>query len=130
MYLKMEIIKKSQILILSSLILMSFLIFIYYSETENIYIKEKGDLYLLNNIIYETCKVGKLSNGTNLDPRFQNITLEINNYCNSFGNLCILNIVKKATAPTNDSLLTYNDYDYSINFNWGDYTYSSNFNCD
>jgi hypothetical protein len=49
---------------------------------------------IVNNIIYETCKIGKMSNGTYIDNRFGNFSQSVSNYCLNFNSTCILNIYK------------------------------------
>lgn len=121
--------KKSQFILFSGLFLLLLILFIYSLETENSYISKPVKFNLLNNIIHESCMVGKLSNGTYIDQRFANFTIYIQNYCNNFDAICTLTITKDVGAPTNLTLLNYTHYQYSIEYNYDNYYYNERFNC-
>ncbi|MDA3856502.1 MAG: hypothetical protein PF569_09685 [Candidatus Woesearchaeota archaeon] len=123
--------KKSQLFLLSSLFLLLLLIFIYSIETENTYIVKSGKFNLLNNIVYETCKVGKFSNGTYIDSRYLEFENDLESYCISYGYLCNLTITNNTIIPPsgNWSLLNYTHYDYHIDYRYEGYNYSSSFIC-
>lgn len=114
---------------MSTLLLSVLLLFIYYSGTENFYIVKKGEFNILENIQYETCKIGQFSNGSQIDLRFTNFTSEVFNYCQNLNYYCNLSIIKNATAPTNLSLLNYTYYDYSINYSANKFKFNGSFNC-
>lgn len=123
--------KKSQLFIISSLFLILLLIFIYSIETENTYIVKSGKFNLLNNIVYETCNVGKLSNGTFIDSRYNEFEVNVESYCLSYGYLCNLTIVNNTIVPPggNWSLLNYTHYNYHIDYSYEGYEYSNSFIC-
>lgn len=121
--------KRGQFIIFSGMFLLLLLLFIYSLETQNTYIIEPAKFRLLDNIIYESCMIGKLSNGSFIDSRFDNFTLNVASYCNIFGNFCNLTIVKIDGAPTNLSLLNYTHYNYSLEYNYDDNYYNERFNC-
>lgn len=123
--------KSGQFLIFSGFFLVMLLIFIYYTETQNNYILNLGNDYILNNIIYESCMVGKLSNGSNIDTRNSIFISDISNYCFDLGIFCDLNIIKNSTgqAIVNLTLLNYTYYDYSINYSNFGFEYFKNYTC-
>ncbi|MFW5704554.1 MAG: hypothetical protein ACOCXG_01805 [Nanoarchaeota archaeon] len=121
--------KKSQLLVLSGLILILSLVFIYSLETGNNYIRQSGEIYIIDNVISEVCNLGKMSNGTNIDARYQDVVLEIDEYCDLYGFFCNVSIVKQAGAPTNLSLLNYTHYDYSVSLKTETTLYRGGFNC-
>jgi hypothetical protein len=123
--------KKSQLIVLSLFFVISALILIYYTETENFYISKNEGNYILRNIEYESCMVGRLSNGTYLDSRFSNFSESVKNYCSNYNSdyWCILNITKKSGAPTNLSLLNYTYYNYHINISFNNFKFNGNFTC-
>ena len=121
--------KKGQFLIFSTVFFVLLLLFIYSQETVNSYIIKPNKNNILNNVVYETCQIGKMSNGSYIDSRFGNFTQDVDSYCNSFGYLCNLTITKQVGAPTNLSLLNYTFYDYDINYSNDGFYYSSNFTC-
>lgn len=121
--------KKGQFVIMSSAFLVLLLIFSYSLETQNSYIIKSSKNKLLNNIIYETCFLGKMSNGSQIDSRFSQLEIDIDSYCQGFGNVCNLNISKVDTAPSNLSLLNYTHYTYELNYSNSGYSFNSSFTC-
>ncbi len=121
--------KSGQLFLLSAYLILFGLIFIYSLETQNTYKLKSSKSSILNNVIYETCKIGKLSNGSYIDSRYSNFTINVNNYCNGFGNICNLTITKIGSAPTNLSQLNYTHYNYSILYKNHGYDYEKNFTC-
>ena len=123
--------KKSQLLILSGMLLFLLLIFIYYIETENSYITKSSQDSILNNIIYETCIIGKNSNGSQIDSRYRAFSGNVSQYCNSNNNYCNLIINNNTAIPPlgNWSKLNYTHYDYSIVYSWDGYNTTLDFNC-
>lgn len=121
--------KKGQFLVLSGAFFILLLIFIYSQETENSYIIKSNENNILNNIIYEACQIGKMSNGSYIDSRFGNYTQDVTIYCSSFNYNCNLNIIKQVGAPTNLTLLNYTYYNYSITYSNSYISYNSNFTC-
>jgi len=126
---KLKKTNKGQFLILSASLVLSLLFFIYSIETENSYIIKSTKFYILDNIKYESCNIGKLSNGSYLDQRFLNFSGKVKSYCEDRGFLCELNITKKNGAPTNLSLLNYTSYNYRINYSVENYKFEGNFTC-
>jgi len=121
--------KKSQLLILSGLVLISLLIFSYSLETQNDYISKNSGNNILENIIFETCSIGKLSNGTFINQRYENYTIDIKNYCKEFNYSCLLNITNSYNE-TNLSILNYKNYSYHLKFNSSNkYILNKNFSC-
>ena len=121
--------KKAQFLILSGMILMGALIFIYSLETENNYILKDSENSMLNNIEIETCHIGKLSNGTYIESRYSNFSKDVKEYCGSFNYSCILNITNK-DGETNLSRLNYKNFSYNIKLtNNNSFSYDENFTC-
>lgn len=84
---------------------------------------------LLDNIMFESCQVGKLSNGSYIDDRFISFSGNLSQYCDGIGITCNLTISKKAGAPVNLSILNYTHYNYELNYIEGNYHYNSNFTC-
>ncbi len=121
--------KKCQFLIVGVMFLSLLLVFIYSVGAPNFYIVKSGELSILENIKFQTCNVAVISNGTYLDSRFSNISLEIGSYCNNSGIFCDLLITKSSGAPTNLSLLNYSFYNYSVVYIGELYNYSGNFTC-
>lgn len=123
--------KKSQFLILSTLFLLLLLIFSYSLGTENSYITKKSKFNLLDNIIYETCQIGRNSNGTFIDSRYSNFTLDVKNYCQEFNYNCTLSIINNTAIPPlgNWSLLNYTHYNYSIYYEFDGFKYNNDFSC-
>lgn len=121
--------KKSQFMIFSITFFILLFMFIYSQETENDYISKSSKTSILSNIVYETCQVGKMSNGSYIDSRFGNFSQSISNYCTSFSYTCNLTILKSAGAPSNLSLLNYTFYNFSLNYKNNGFNYTSNFTC-
>ena len=123
--------KKSQFLMLSAFIVMFIFVFIYSLETENYYIANSPESSLLNNIIYETCTLGSNSNGTQIDSRYSNFTIDVSSYCTSRDIICNLTIVNNTQIPPsgNWSQLDYSDYNYTISLASSTYNYTGNFTC-
>lgn len=121
--------KKGQFIILSVALFVLLLLFIYSQETDNSYIIKSSKSSIIDNIIYETCRVGKMSNGSYIDSRFGNFSISTLNYCASFNYTCILNITKSASAPANLSILNYTSYNFSITYYNDGFNYTSNFTC-
>lgn len=123
--------KKSQFFILSGMLLFLLLFIIYSLETENSYISKFSDDTILNNIVYETCVIGKNSNGTQIDGRYSSFSLNVSDYCESMNNYCNLSITPNVVIPPegNWSLLNYTHYDYHIDYGWNGYNTSFDFNC-
>jgi len=120
---------KSQLLILSVLVLLTLLIFSYSQETQNNYIKENSNIDIVENVIFETCNIGKLSNGTYIEQRYSNYSSDINSYCQRFNYSCILNITN-TDGETNLSILNYNNFSYNLKFNSSNkYLLNKNFTC-
>ncbi len=112
--------KKGQFMIFSVFFFVILLLFIYSQETENFYIIKSSKTDIANNIIYETCKIGKMSNGSYIDSRLGNFSQSISNYCLDFNYTCILTIEKSPSAPVNLSLLNYTYYNFTYNYyNYG-----------
>lgn len=111
--------KKSQFLILSGLFVILLVIFIYSLETDNTYIPILGDSYLLENIEFETCKVLKMSNGTQIENRLDFLSINIPIYCNNRNNQCVFSYQNITTIPPggNYSLLNYTHFNYSLEIN-------------
>jgi len=122
---------KSQFLIFSGLFFILLLIFFYSLGTENSYITKKSKFNLLDNIIYETCEIGKNSNGSLIDQRYSNFTLNIENYCLEYNYNCSLSIINNSQIPPNGnwSLLNYTHYNYSIYYYFEGFEYSGDFTC-
>lgn len=121
--------KKSQFLVLSSMILLGLLLFIYSEETQNTYITSSSKLSLLENIKHEVCEVGKRSNGTFIDSRFTNITINISSYCSDFGFVCNVTIDKESEAPVDLTFLNYTYYNYSIEYVNNGFNSTRRFTC-
>lgn len=121
--------KRGQLFLLSTFMILFGLLFIYSLETGNTYIVKSAKTGILNNMIYETCQVGKMSNGSYLDSRYSELSSSISTYCTDLGYTCTLSIVKQGSAPTNLSNLNYTHYDYSILYDNFDYKYEGSFNC-
>ena len=105
------------------------LVFIYSLETENFYIAETSKITLLDNAVYETCFIGKNSNGTYIENRYLNFSLEFSNYCSDLGYVCNLTIVNNTVIPTNESLINYTLFDYLIIYEYDGLEFSKNFTC-
>jgi hypothetical protein len=129
MQLKMKKNKKSQFMILSMSFLILLLFFSYSLETQNTYIVKSSKHSILNNIIEETCYIGKNSNGSNIESRYSNFTIDVKNYCNNINYICNLTITNNTVLPSNESLINYTLFDYNIIFEANEYSYSNNFNC-
>jgi len=123
--------KKSQFLILSALYLILLILFSYSLETQNDYITKNTKNLLLNNLIYETCQIGKLSNGSFIDSRLSNFSVDVNNYCDGFGYNCSLSIINNTQIPPggNYSKLNYTHYNYSIFYEVDGFVYTGDFTC-
>lgn len=121
--------KKGQFIIISVLLLILVLIFTYYQETDNSYIVKSSKYNLLDNIIYETCLVGRNSNGTYIQVRFDSFTNNVSSYCLDSGYVCNLTIQNNSIIPSNESLINYTLFDYHIEYNASGYVYSGDFNC-
>lgn len=107
------------------------LLFIYSLETDNFYINKLSKTNILDNIIYETCVIGKNSNGSQIDLRYQQFTGNVSSYCSNMGNTCNLIIINNTPIPPlgNWSNLNYGHYDYSILYSWDGYEIDLDFNC-
>jgi len=121
--------KKSQFLIFSIFFVILALLYIYSEETTNPYIIDSGKNQLLDNLKFETCRIGKLSNGSQLDFRFSTWENSTLNYCNSNSITCDINIIKQVSAPSNLSLLNYSHYNYSIDYKVRGFSYKEGFSC-
>lgn len=121
--------KKGQLFLLSSYLILFSIFFIYSLETENTYIVNSAKTGILNNVLYETCKVGKMSNGSYIDSRYSTFVSDVSSYCSNQGYNCTLSIVKQGGAPTNLSNLNYTYYNYSLYYNNSGFIYSQNFTC-
>lgn len=121
--------KRGQLFLLSTFMILLAILFIYSLETENTYIVKSAKTGILNNIIYETCEVGKLSNGSYIDSRYTQLTTDISNYCSGLSNTCTLTIIKQGGAPTNLSQLNYTHFNYNINYENHGFKYLGDFNC-
>lgn len=128
---KMFFSKKAQFFILSGMLLFLLLFFIYSLETDNSYIVKFSKNSILDNIVYETCIIGKNSNGTQIDGRFDSYELNVLNYCISRGLSCNLTIINNTQIPPlgNWSLLNYTHYNYNIDYNSDNFNVSFDFNC-
>jgi len=106
-------------------------LFIYSIETENFYITKFSKNTILDNIVYETCIVGKNSNGTQINNRFKMFANNVSDYCNESGNYCDLIIINNTAIPPlgNWSLLNYTHYDYHIDYKWRGLNTSLDFVC-
>ena len=123
--------KKGQFLVLSAAFLVLLLVFTYSLETENFYIQNSAEKHIINNIIYETCQIGYLSNGTQLNGSLNNWSLDINSYCNGLGKTCGLLITNNSQIPPsgNWSLLNYSHYNYTLNFQGNSINSINTFSC-
>ena len=121
--------KSGQLLIFSGMFLILLLVFSYSLETQNSYKAYSSNLGITNNIVHETCQVGKLSNGSNLDSRYSSFVSSVDSYCDIFSYNCSLTITKQGGAPTNLTLLNYTHYDYSLNYSSDKIEYSNSFRC-
>lgn len=122
---------KSQFLVFSAMFIFLLLIFIYSLETDNTYIVKNSKFNLIENIIYETCQVGKNSNGSYIDSRYSNFTNDVETYCLDLDYNCTLTIVNNTIIPpdSNWSKLNYTHYDYSLDITQMDFSYTGDFNC-
>ena len=121
--------KKSQFLILSIGFLIVLLIISYSVETQNTYIIKSSKYTILNNIVEEACYIGKNTNGSNLQSRYSNFTVDIENYCQNLGYSCNLSIQNNTALPNNESQINYTLFDHYIDFKAKEYSYQTNFNC-
>ena len=121
--------KRSQILILSAMFLFLLLLFTYSLETDNTYISKISKNTLLDNLMFETCQVGKLSNGTYIQSRFSNFSSKVQTYCQNIGRVCQLTIVNNTAIPSNLSKLNYTYFDYKISYTSQNFSYTHNFTC-
>jgi hypothetical protein len=131
MLLKMKFDNKGQFLIFSGLFVFLLLIFIYSIETPNSYIVNSSKFNLIDNIIYETCQVGKISNGSYIDQRYSNFSIDVNNYCIGFGYNCSLSIINNTAIPpeSNWSKLNYSHYNYALVYSAKGLNYTTDFDC-
>lgn len=121
--------KKSQFFILSFLFLMLLLVFISSLETKNTYIIKGTENDIVENIVYETCMIARMSNGTYIENRFVEFSNDVSGYCNGKGIYCLLNITNNTQIPTNLSKINYTLFDYNIQLNTSQYYHKSNFTC-
>jgi hypothetical protein len=121
--------KKGQFLILSFLFLFLLLIISYSIETQNNYIEKNNKYFIVNNIITETCIIGKNSNGSNIQSRYLNFTQSIYDYCDEINYNCNLTIINNTLIPTNISLINHTLFNYYIDFKSNDYLVTKKFNC-
>jgi hypothetical protein len=122
--------RKSQFFILSGIVLILGLIFIYSLETSNIYIDNSDDSNRLPNIFSEVCFVAKMSNGTSIDTNLNNTKNELNSFCSNSGLYnCNFSFTKSASAPANVSLLNYTHYTFEINFTSNSIEYKGEIDC-
>jgi len=107
------------------------ILFIYSLETDNFYITKFSKNTILDNIIYETCVIGRNSNGTQIDQRLKMFVNNVSNYCGERGSYCELLITNNTPIPPsgNWSLLNYTHYDYHIDYNWKGLNTSLDFVC-
>ncbi len=127
----MKFAKNGQFFILSGLFMVLLVIYIYSLETDNTYISSGVKTSIYENVVYETCMIGRNSNSSNIDSRFGSFSLFVMNYCEDFSNECILEINLKPGNPPggNMSLLNYTHYSYELTYTWDNYTYYKNFTC-
>jgi hypothetical protein len=123
--------KKSQLVVLASLLLLFSLVFIYSLETENYYIKKKSDISILENINSQVCKMAYDSNSSNLIQRFNDMEIDIENFCLDLEGFCDLNISLKTGMPPagNFSLLNHTQYNYMINFSLNQIRFQGDLKC-
>lgn len=121
--------KKSQLFILSALLLILLLIFTYSLETDNTYIVKTSKYNLLNNIQYETCMIGKTSQGSNITSRYSSYEINVENYCTNLNHICDLTISNNTVLPSNTSLIDYTMFDYHIKYEMSNFHYDQNFTC-
>jgi len=121
--------KKSQFMIFSITFFVLLLTFIYSQETENYYILKSSKTTILDNIVHETCQVGKMSNGSYIDSRLGNFSQSLNTYCNDFDFTCNLTVLKSGSAPANLSLLNYTFYNFTLDYKNEGFNHTSNFTC-
>lgn len=122
--------KKSQLILLAGFILFSLLFFIYSLETDNSYKLTFQDNYIVDNIIYEVCQVGYMSNGSNIDSRFTDYDSKVTSYCNDLDYTCNLVITKQVGAPPVGNIsLNYTYYDFEMEFEGNNHKLSYNFTC-
>lgn len=123
--------KKGQFLILSGLFILLLSIFIYSLETDNTYILNLKDSSIVENIQFETCKVLKMSNGTQIISREAILIQNIENYCFQRDVVCNLTLINNTIVPPfgNFSLLNYTHYNLSLEISQGSKNYNSQFKC-
>ncbi len=105
------------------------LVFIYSQETQNSYIVHFTDSIIIEDIIYESCKIGYTSNGTFIESRFSNFENYINLDCQNNYYNCQLTITKNISAPTNLSLLNFTHFDFEFSFDSQNINYSKQYIC-
>lgn len=121
--------KKSQILLISSSLILLSLLFIYSVETENYYITNFEKTNIVTNIELETCQISYNSNGSYLDERYLSFSNFVNSYCQTKPFTCNLTIQKQSSAPTNLSLLNYTHFNKTFQFQSNTISHSQRIIC-
>ena len=80
--------KKSQFLILSITLFFILFSFIYFVESNNIYINEFREVSILNNIEKEICFVYDNTNVSDINQRMIILNNDINSFCLEIGYNC------------------------------------------
>lgn len=123
--------KKGQFLILSGMFIILLSIFIYSLETDNYYKVNLKDSNVVENIQSQTCNVLKLSNGSQLFNRKDQIIQIVEEYCLQRNIYCSLSIVNNTIIPPlgNFTLLNYTHYNLSLELMNSTKNYNSSFIC-
>lgn len=121
--------KKSQLLILSTLYLAMFLVFIYSLETDNYYITHFEEYSIVENLKFETCYVVTSTNGTYLENKLLEFNQGVASYCSSFGLNCNFTATNITPIPSNESLINYSLYSYSLEVTTPQSSSFSQFTC-
>ena len=99
------------------------LIFIYSLETTNSYKSVEGEIYLVENMIEETCNVGNFNEGESLYEILQQYSSDIEDYCEGRGKVCNINFIYE------DNNQELDNYEFEISFSGTDFTVEKTYTC-
>jgi len=122
--------KKSQLIILTGSMFLVLLISISMLLPNHFQERKQDYSFIIQNIENEICFLGKNSPANQIEIRYTESTIFINNnYCNNFNLNCSLEITRKSTAPADLNLHNYSHFNYLLNINNEEITTLNNFTC-
>ena len=121
--------KKSQLLILSTLVLCSLLLFIYSLETQKNYITyfdKKNSVMFFEK---EMCHLVEISNGSNIEERLRNYSLAYESFCKNIFSNCDTEVYIVGSLPNNVSLINSSYFLLELEISSTQFFFRGNFSC-